>query len=178
MLLVNAKFRMVVSGRRTRVMTILGFSSISTFLRQFERQYFGGEAISNFHRIASSLRTLLSMALAYRTFHLKLDQMVHLDRVLHRQFLYQWLDKAGDHHGGGLLLGETAAHQVEQLLLAHFRDRGLMSDGNIALVNFDGGIRIRTGLRVKQQRIADNVGFGVFGTFVDFNQAAERSPVS
>ena len=50
-----------------------------------------------------------------------------------------------------------------------------MSNGNIALVNFDGGIRIRTGLRVKQQCIADNVGFGVFGAFVNFDQAAERS---
>jgi hypothetical protein len=45
------------------------------------------------------------VSLADRTFHLKLDQAAHLDRVLHRELLDDWLDEAVDDQLRGLLLG-------------------------------------------------------------------------
>src|SRR5215218_6796447 len=57
-------------------------------------------------------------ALADGAFHLELDQPVHLDRVLQRQLLRDRLDEAGDDHRRSLGLGETARHEVEELLLA------------------------------------------------------------
>src|SRR5512143_2230542 len=61
-----------------------------------------------------------SCILADRSFHLQLDQAVHLDRVLHGQFLDQRLNEARNNHGGRFLLGQPARHQVEELLLADF----------------------------------------------------------
>src|SRR4051794_16990428 len=52
----------------------------------------------------------------HRPLHLELDQLVHLDGVLHRQLLDQGLDEAADDQGRGLGLGEAAAHQIEELL--------------------------------------------------------------
>ena len=66
--------------------------------------------------------TTLVVFLPNRTFHLKLDQAVHFHRVLHWQFFDQRLDKPGYHHGGCFFFGQTAAHQVKQLLLAHLGD--------------------------------------------------------
>ena len=55
-----------------------------------------------------------------RSFHLELDQPVQLDRVFQRQLLGDRLDEAVDDHAHRLVLGEAAALQVEDLLLATF----------------------------------------------------------
>src|SRR3954463_10397318 len=60
--------------------------------------------------------------------HLELDEAVHLDRVLHRELLDDRLDEAVDDQLAGLLLGEPARHQVEELLLADLRDARLVAD--------------------------------------------------
>src|SRR5215217_2946290 len=64
---------------------------------------------------------------ANRPFHLQLDQAVHLDRVLERELLRDRLDEAGDDHRACLGLGQTTAHQVEELLLADLRHRRLVA---------------------------------------------------
>src|SRR5712691_4911119 len=68
------------------------------------------------------------MSLADRAFHLELDQPVQLDGVLHGQLAGDGLDEAVHHHGGCLRLGEAAAHQVEELVLAHARHRRLVAE--------------------------------------------------
>src|ERR671911_3037831 len=54
--------------------------------------------------------------LADRAFHLQLDQAVQLDGVLQRKLLRDGLDKAVDDHRYGFLFGESAAHEVEELV--------------------------------------------------------------
>src|SRR6185312_14569166 len=63
---------------------------------------------------------------ADRPFHLKLDELVHLDGVLHRELLDERLDESADDQGRGLGLAESAALQVEELFLADLRDAGLV----------------------------------------------------
>ena len=52
---------------------------------------------------------------AHRAFHLKLDELVHLDGVFHRQFFHQGLDEAANNQGRRLGFGEATALQVEEL---------------------------------------------------------------
>src|SRR5690242_21574603 len=70
-------------------------------------------------------------------FHLELDQPVHLDGVLERELLGDRLDEARDDHRGGLLLGEPAAHQVEELLVADLGDGRLVADVDRILLDVD-----------------------------------------
>src|SRR4051812_46999684 len=68
---------------------------------------------------------------SHRPLHLELDQLVHLDGVLHRKLPDQGLDESADDQGGGLGLGEAPAPQVEELLLADLRDARLVADLNV-----------------------------------------------
>ncbi len=60
--------------------------------------------------MAAGLHSALPMDLGLlpdATFHLQLNQPVHLDRVFHRQLFYEWLDKSIDDHRAGFLLSQT-----------------------------------------------------------------------
>src|SRR6185436_5146714 len=83
-------------------------------------------------RAASTVKC--STALADSAFHVELDQTRQLDRVLHRQRLGDRLDEAVDDHRGRLLLREPAAAQVEELVVADLRDRGLVADTRVLLL--------------------------------------------
>src|SRR3954464_737224 len=69
--------------------------------------------------------------------HLELDEAVHLDRVLHRELLDDRLDEAVDDQLAGLLLGDPARHQVEELLLADLGDAPLVADVDVVLPDAD-----------------------------------------
>src|SRR5947209_7805284 len=88
-----------------------------------------------------SLATSLNGAarLADRTLHLQLDETRPLDRVLHRQGAGDRLDEAVDDHAHGLLLGEAAAHQVEELVVADLGDGGLVADLGVLLPHLHVG---------------------------------------
>src|SRR5207249_6161902 len=90
-----------------------------------------------------------SAALANRTLHLQLDQPVHLDRVLERKLLRDRLDEAGHDHRARLRFREPARHQIEELLLADLRDRRLVLDVDVVLVDPDVWVRVRARLLVK-----------------------------
>ena len=127
--------------------------------------------------------TLSTLVLVYhrlpdRPFHLQLDQPIHLDRVLHRQFLDHRLDEAGDDHGAGLVLGQAAALEVEELLLADLADRRLVADGDVVLVDLDVRVGVRAALFVQQQRVADHVGLGAVRALGDLQQAAIAGPAA
>ena len=115
---------------------------------------------------------------AHRPFHLELDQLVHLDGVLHRQLLDERLDEPADDQGGGLGLGEAAAHQVEELLLADLRDAGLVADLDVVLVDLDVRIGVGSALRVEDQGVADDVRLRALRAVVDLQQAAVAGPAA
>src|SRR4029450_10149296 len=79
----------------------------------------------------------------YRAFHLQLEEPVHPARVLERQLLRDRLDEARHDHRGGLGLGEAAAHQVEELLLADLRDGRLVAYVDLVLVDPEGRRGVR-----------------------------------
>src|SRR3954469_1338092 len=109
--------------------------------------------------------------------HLELDEAVHLDRVLHRQLLDDRLDEAVDDQLARLLLGEAAAHQVEELLLADLGDRRLVSDVDVVLADADRRVGVRARVLVEQQRVADDLGLGAVRALGDLEQAAvARAP--
>src|SRR3954452_20670243 len=106
--------------------------------------------------------------------HLQLDQPVHLDRVLHRELLDDRLDEAVDDQLARLLLGEAAAHQVEELLLADLGDRGLVADVDVVLADADRRVGVGARVLVEQQRVADDLGARAVGALGDLEQAAVR----
>src|SRR5919112_4945015 len=89
-----------------------------------------------------------------RAFHLQLDQAVQLDGVLQRKLLRNGLDKAVDDHSDGLLLGESAAHEVEELVLPDLRDCGLVLGVDLLLLDLDVRICVRPRVLVQQERVA------------------------
>src|ERR671920_911334 len=97
------------------------------------------------------------VVLANGALHLQLDEAVHLHRVLHRQLLDDRLDEAVDDQLGGLLLVDAVRHQVEELLLADLRHRGLVADVDVVLADADRRVGVRPALLVEQQRVADDL---------------------
>src|SRR5262249_31774616 len=88
-------------------------------------------------------RGSLVMALsADRALHLELDQAVELDRVLERKLLGERLDEAVDDHRLGLGAGDAAAHQIEELLVAHLAHRRLVAEGHVLGVDVVVGVRV------------------------------------
>src|SRR4051812_48709158 len=106
------------------------------------------------------------------TLHLELDEAVHLHRVLPRELLDDRLDEAVDDQLAGLVLGDAAAHQVEELLLADLRDGGLVSDVDIVLADADRRVGVRARVLVEQQRVADDLGLRAVRALGDLEQAA------
>src|SRR5919199_6797593 len=113
-------------------------------------------------------------ALSDRAFHLQLDQAVQLDGVLERQLLGYGLDKAVDDHSHGLLLGEPAAHEVEELVLADLRNGGLVLGVDLLLFDLDVRIGVRPGLLVEEQRVALDPALGVDRALINLEEPAVR----
>src|SRR5665213_1039587 len=111
-------------------------------------------------------------ALADRTFHLHLDQAIQFDGVLHRELLDEEVEEAVDDHGGGIGLGETAAHRVEQLLFADPADAGLVLDGRLLLVDLHGRFGIARGMVVHDQGVALDARLGADRAREDLDQSA------
>src|SRR5439155_24730226 len=85
----------------------------------------GGARVSDGFTLASPLvgaATMRGGRSADRSLHLELDQAVHLDRVLHGKLLRDRHDKPVHDHRRGFRLGNPAAHQIEDLLVADLRN--------------------------------------------------------
>src|SRR5215207_7833524 len=111
-----------------------------------------------------------------RAFHLELDQAVQLDGVLERELLGYRLDEAVDDHRYGLLLGEPAAHEVEELVFANLRDGRLVLGVDLLLLDLDVRIGVSPGVLVQKQRVALDPAIGVDGTLVYLEEPAVRAP--
>src|SRR5918994_6713650 len=117
-------------------------------------------------------------SLADRAFHLQLDQAVQLDGVLQRKLLGYWLDEAVDDHRNGLLLGEPAALEVEELVLPDLRDRCLVLGVDLLLLDLDVRIRVRSRVLVQQERVALDPALGVVAALMNLQEPAVRAPAS
>src|SRR5437588_11782025 len=102
-------------------------------------------------------------ALPDTALHLELDEPVHLDGVLERKLLRDRLDEAGHDHRGGLRLGQTARHEIEELLFADLGNGRLVADVDVRLVDLDVRIRVRAGLLVEDERVADGLRLRALG---------------
>src|SRR3954451_16140362 len=111
-------------------------------------------------------------ALANRALHLQLDEAVHLDGVLHRELLDDGLDEAVDDELRGLLLVDPVRLEVEELLLADLRDRGLVADVDLVLADADRRVRVRPRRLVEQQGVADDLRLRAMGALGDLEQPA------
>ena len=87
-------------------------------------------------------------------FHLQLDEPVELQGVLHRELLGDRLDEAAHDHRHRLVLGQPAAHQVEELVVADLGDRGLVTHGHVVLADVDVRVGVAAADRVDEQRVA------------------------
>src|SRR5690606_32427369 len=67
-------------------------------------------------------------------------------------------NEAHNNHFRCFLFGKSAAHQIEQLLLGHFRDFRFVFEGNVVIQNFIIRNCIGGGLVIQNQCITFNVG--------------------
>src|SRR5699024_5544314 len=105
------------------------------------------------------------------SFHLQFDQTVELKCVLHRELLGDWLHEATNDHRHRLFLLETAAHQVEELVLGDLGDGRLVAQGDVVVADVVVRVCIRPGDGVHQQGVTLNLGGGVVRIRVNLDQA-------
>src|ERR1051325_9970295 len=98
------------------------------------------------------------------------------ERVLERELLRDRLDEAGHDQRRGLGLREPARHQVEELLLADLRDRRLVPDVDLILVDLDVRVRVGARVLVEDQGVADDLRLRAFRTLRDLEQSAVAGP--
>src|SRR4051794_21322314 len=116
--------------------------------------------------------------LANRALHLELDEPVELQRVLHRQLAGDRLDEPAHDHRHRLVLGQTAAHQVEELVLADLADRRLVSHLHVVLADVDVGIGVGAADRVDEQRVALHRALAVVAARLDLHEPAVGRPTA
>ena len=64
---------------------------------------------------------------------------------------------------GRLVLGQAAAHQVEDLVRADLPDRGLVGHRRVVFLDVDVRVRVAAALVVEHQRVAADAGDDVRG---------------
>src|SRR6266568_2370283 len=136
----------------------------------------GAVMLSCFSRSTQGSRS--RRRLADGSLHLQLDEPVQLQRVLHRQFLGDRLDEAAHDHRHRLVLGQAAAHQVEQLVVADLRDGRLVAQRHVVLADVDVRVGVRAGDRVDQQRVALDRRAAVVRALQYLDQATVRGPAA
>src|SRR4051794_2956621 len=129
---------------------------------------------ASLRRAFSQPGSLTAASSANGALHLELDEAVHLHRVLHRELLYDRLDEAVDDQLAGLVLRDSAGHQVEELLLADLRHRRLVADVHVVLADPDRRVGVRARVLVEQQRVADHLGAGAVRALGHLEQPAIR----
>lgn len=86
--------------------------------------------------------------------HLELDEPVQLHRVFERELLRDRFDEPVDDHHVGLLFGQAARHEVEDLVRRDLADGRFVRDLDLVLHDLHVGDRVVLRLVVKEERVA------------------------
>lgn len=89
-----------------------------------------------------------------RSRHFKLDQLIKLDRIFHRQFPGKRLNEAHHDHFCGFLFTQSPRHEVEELFFADFGNNRLVLDLALEVLDNVDGQGVGGGQGVDQNRIA------------------------
>src|SRR5688500_14950698 len=100
------------------------------------------------------------------------EQLLRLHRELHGQLLEHLLAEAVHDHVDGVLRGETALLEVEDLVLADLRGGGLVLHLRGRVQHLDVGEGVRAALVAEQQRVALRVVARVLRVLADADEAA------
>ena len=103
-----------------------------------------------------------------------LDEAVELEGVLHRELLGDRLDEAAHDHRHRLVLGQPAAHQVEELVVADLGDGRLVAHGHVVLADVDVGVGVAAADRVDEQRVALHRRPRAVGALLHLHETAVR----
>src|SRR3954466_13633583 len=71
------------------------------------------------------------------------EQLLRLERELHRQFLEHFLAESRDDHGYGLLCGQATLLEIEDLVFTDLRRRRLVLDDRRLVRDLDVRERVR-----------------------------------
>src|SRR5215472_15061072 len=112
------------------------------------------------------------MGSADTAFQADADQLLRLDRELHRQLLQDLLAEAVDDQRYSIFGRQAALAAVEELVVADLRRRRLVLHAGRAVAALDIGRRVRTALVADEQGIALRVIPGIGGARKDAHQAA------
>src|SRR3546814_36643 len=82
------------------------------------------------------------------------DELLRLDRELHRKLLEHFAAEAVDDQRHGVLFGDAALAAKEELVLADLRGRRLMLDPGRAVLAFDIGEGVRAAAVADEQAVA------------------------
>ena len=82
------------------------------------------------------------------------EELLCLDRELHRQLAQHLLAESVHDHRDRVFLGDAALAAVEELVLADLRGGRLVLDGRAGVLHLDVGEGVRAALVAEQQRIA------------------------
>src|SRR5690349_18889018 len=85
---------------------------------------------------------------------LHLEQVLRLDGELHRELAEDGLAEAVDDEVDGVLLGNTAGAQVEDLVVGDLRRRGLVLHDGRRVLHVDKRERVRAAVGADEQGIA------------------------
>src|SRR6478672_6605914 len=122
-------------------------------------------------RFGSSLRSPLADA----AFQAHREQLLRLDRELHRELLEDLLAEAVHDHGNGILGVEPALLEVEDLVLADLGGRGLVLHAGGRVLYVDVRKRVRAAPVADEHRVALRVVPRAVGSGHDPHQPAVAS---
>src|SRR5262249_895993 len=115
-----------------------------------------------------------SITSPHASFEADAEQLLRLDRKLHRQLAEDLFAEAVDDHIDGILGREAGLPAVEDLVLANLRGRGLVLDPCGAVLDLEIREGVRAALVADQQRVALRVVARAAGAFRDLHQPAIR----
>src|SRR5437660_6041961 len=108
-------------------------------------------------KCGGALAAQLSKGLSNRPFQRDRDQLLRLDRELHRQLLQHVLDEAIDDEADGLLLAQPTLGAIEQHVLGDFRRRRLVLEGPRRILRLHIVHGVRAAFVADQERVAGGV---------------------
>ncbi len=109
---------------------------------------------------------------AKTAFHFEFDEAVEFDRVLDWEFLRDGFDEPAHDHLFRVVVVQSAALEVEHVLVADFTDRCLVGDVHAIFVDFHVRHGVRRGFVVEHQRVTFDRRGRIHRAVADVDEAA------